>query len=147
MKNQITIFKLVVVMTLFFTLFTNSNKTFAQNAPQESTYFYLEVSGVWNENKTSFISLPIYYSYPADCENKHNYEFHDKAKAAFHLHLKSNYPDAYRSSETHIQVLQKHQYEYMKNMQDANDALNAWKIEQRKDKYKTAETNFTYSCQ
>ena len=32
-------------------------------------------------------------------------------------------------------------------MQDANDALNAWKIEQRKDKYKTAETNFTYSCQ
>lgn len=48
MKNQITISKLAVVMTLFFTLFSNSNKTFAQQRGKE--YFYVYVSGIFSEN-------------------------------------------------------------------------------------------------
>jgi hypothetical protein len=145
MKNQITISKLVVAITLFFTFFPNSNKTFAQQRGKE--YFYVYVSGIFSENQTSYISQPIYFSSQENCGDIGLWDFRTKAQAAFGIYLQTNYPNAFPYNVKNVLVLPKQGYQIFRNMQQVNDALKDWKFDQNYDKYKTAETNFTYSCQ
>lgn len=136
------------IALIFFLIIGASGKSFAQENNYENVYMYFYVSGVWTDNKTSFISYPIYYSTFEECGNK--LEFERKAKEAFNNYLKANYNDIFKYGSSHTQLLEYQRFSsssYLKSKQQASDRLNTWKTEQLDDNYKITETIFTYSCE
>ncbi len=151
MKTTKNVPRALFLITFLLILSSFNNKAVCQSKEYEEVYFYIYISGTWTENKTSYVSEPIYYTGYEECNDMPGYEFQNKAKAAFAVYLKANYYSVFKYASTNnmqiIQYANNSTSRYLKTRQEASDRLNALKAEELDKDYEVAMTLFNYSCE
>lgn len=143
--------KLTFLLGFLFLLLAPKS-SFAQGKDYENRYIILYVPAQHQENKTAYISNPIYYSTIDKCGKDR--EFIYEAKVAFitylNLHHKDIFPYKGIHNITEISYEKDSSIRLLKTKQQTENRLNLLKSDIASEKRilnKFIQTNFSYGCE
>jgi len=139
--------KTISFAVILFTLLTIGTNSYSQAKDYENRYFYLYVTGKFQENKTTYISEAIYYSNYKECGDI--FKFQAKAKYEFSNYLTSKYNSIFPKGSLYImtgEYIDKTS-KYLKTKEDVNNRINILMKDELNANFKSLQTNFVYKCQ
>jgi|GEM_PF-3579170 hypothetical protein len=139
--------KTVSFAVILFTLLAISTKSYAQAKDYENRYFYLYVSGKFQENKTAYISDAIFYSNYKECGDI--FKFQANAKYEFSNYLTSKYNSIFPKGSYYIMIGEyiEKTSNYLKTKEDVSNRINVLKKSELNDNFNSVQTSFVYKCQ
>lgn len=113
---------------------------------RDGYYFYLSVSGNWTKNGTAYISGLMHYPGYRECKRA-DYDMLKDAEWEFGKYLDANHNAPYLHNN--ILTLNQPLYsanERIKTRKQAEERLNDWVADQKKQGYRVEYTHYTYRC-